>query len=238
MPVVAALVRARSALRGRGHAGSRPLAQEQSPDEDCSRGEHESVGAQSLEARRRKARTDPGARGDAHGDGAEQPLAALDVEQIRGKSPELRDAHDAEDARPDEKRQPDVAARLAQPEENHEIRGEERTDRLEHATGMHVPHQHAVRRDNSDQEERLQPHRIAPQFRVSLGEDEGFANRADQVVGDHERDRLQQQGGDAAALTRLHFGRQGEDPLETAELPGVAHWAKASPRPPGDLSST
>ena len=122
-------------------------------------------------------------------------------------------------------------------EENDEVGGEEGADDLENAARVHGAHQHAVRRDDQHQEHRLHADGIAAQFRIPLGEDERLAHRPDQVVGHHEGGGLQQQGGYAAPFARLYLRGQREKSLESAQLPPGAHWGKASPRPPGDLSS-
>ena len=209
------LVVARAARCG-GHYPARPLAEDERADEHRGGSEHEAIGAHGFKPGGRQARADPGAAGDSDRDHAEESLTALDVEEIRGEGPELGDAHDAEKTRPDEEGQPDAQPRLAEQEENHEIGGKEGTDDLEHAARVHGAHQQAIRRNDPHQEQRLEPHGVAPELGIPFGEDERFADRADEVIGHHERGGLQQQHGNAASFTRLHFRGQGEESLESA----------------------
>ena len=130
-----------------------------------------------------------------------------------------------------------MKARPAEQEEDDEVAGKEGADDLKHAARMHGAHQQPVGRNHRHEQQCLYPNGIASELGIAFSEEERFADRTDQVISPHEHGGLQEPEADAASFTRLHLGGQGEDALESAEVPPGIHWGKARPRKPGDLST-
>src|SRR5258708_6111245 len=82
-------------------------------------------------------------------------LTAVHVKQVGGEGQELRDGHCAEEAGTEEKYEAEPAARLPEEIEEHQIESEEGVDVLEHPAGIHATDQHAVGRNDHDQQRSL-----------------------------------------------------------------------------------